>query len=192
MGKKKLLNAKGFTLIELLAVIVIMGILMMVAIPAMTTFMENARKDTFISIAESYVNAARYKVLNDGYSCSSAGSTMSSSALSPGTYYIQIDKDGKDNLLEEPAVSPWGTANLVGYVQIDVKYENELPKYSYSILLEEDKNGVVRRGLYNAPGGTDVSDTPSIVSEKSLGREYVSSVIEGSLSEQSVYCTQVN
>ena len=55
MGK----NNKGFTLVELLAVIVIMGILMMVAIPAVTRTIENSRKDTFIHIAKAYVNAVR-------------------------------------------------------------------------------------------------------------------------------------
>ena len=45
----KKINSKGFTLVELLAVIVIMGILMMVAIPAVTRTIENSRKDTFIN-----------------------------------------------------------------------------------------------------------------------------------------------
>ena len=54
----KKINSKGFTLVELLAVIVIMGILMMVAIPAVTRTIENSRKDTFIDIAKSYANAA--------------------------------------------------------------------------------------------------------------------------------------
>ena len=46
-------NNRGFTLVELLAVIVIMGILMMVAIPSVTRTIENSRKDTFVDIAKS-------------------------------------------------------------------------------------------------------------------------------------------
>ena len=47
-------NNKGFTLVELLAVIVIMGILMMIAIPSITKTIEKSRKDSFVDIAKSY------------------------------------------------------------------------------------------------------------------------------------------
>lgn len=63
--KKK--NIKGFTLIELLAVIVILGILMLTAIPAITKYIENSRKDAFWQTAKSYIEAARTPLLNGDY-----------------------------------------------------------------------------------------------------------------------------
>ena len=50
-------NNKGFTLIELLAVITIMGILMMVAIPTVSRTIENSRKDTFVDTAKKYADS---------------------------------------------------------------------------------------------------------------------------------------
>lgn len=46
-------NNKGFTLIELLAVIVIMGVLMMVAIPQVTKYIENSKKDAYVETSKS-------------------------------------------------------------------------------------------------------------------------------------------
>ena len=37
-------NKKGFTLIELLAVIIILGILMIIAIPAVTSYIQSSRQ----------------------------------------------------------------------------------------------------------------------------------------------------
>ena len=67
--KKKKMNNKGFTLIELLAVITIMGILMMVAIPAVTRTIENARRDSFNTIAKSYMDAVRNAWTADNIVC---------------------------------------------------------------------------------------------------------------------------
>lgn len=56
---KRKMNKKGFTLIELLAVIVILGIIMGIAIPSMTGYIANSRKDTMLSTALQYINGAR-------------------------------------------------------------------------------------------------------------------------------------
>ena len=58
-------NNKGFTLIELLAVITIMGILMMVAIPTVSRTIENSRKDTFIDTAKKYADSAQTMWMGD-------------------------------------------------------------------------------------------------------------------------------
>lgn len=59
--KKTLKNKpkkKAFTLIELLAVIIILGILMIIAIPSVTTYISNSRKKAYISDANAYIQAA--------------------------------------------------------------------------------------------------------------------------------------
>ncbi len=67
--KNKKLDNGGFTLIELLAVITIMGILMMVAIPAVTRTIENSRRDSFNTIAKSYMDSVRNAWVADNIIC---------------------------------------------------------------------------------------------------------------------------
>ena len=55
----------GFTLIELLAVIIILGILMIIAIPSVTKYISDSRKSSYINTAKEIVAGARNKV-NDG------------------------------------------------------------------------------------------------------------------------------
>lgn len=59
----KKLNKKGFTLIELLAVIVILGIIMLIAIPSVSNIIANSRKNTFKSTAQTLISGARNMVL---------------------------------------------------------------------------------------------------------------------------------
>ena len=119
----KKINSKGFTLVELLAVIVIMGILMMVAIPSVTRTIENSRKDTFVDIAKSYANAARTQWTADGLMCNSATGTVVSSATDDGNYFVLIDTKNANNypvLVDQGGKSSWGNRDVQGYVRINV------------------------------------------------------------------------
>lgn len=52
----KKLNKKGFTLVELLAVIVILGVIMLIAIPSVGTIISNSRKNSFVSSGKMYIS----------------------------------------------------------------------------------------------------------------------------------------
>ena len=63
----KTINIKGFTLIELLAVITILGVILGLAVPAVTQYITNSRKEGFISTAKLYTDAARKEATADVY-----------------------------------------------------------------------------------------------------------------------------
>ncbi|MBO5120173.1 MAG: prepilin-type N-terminal cleavage/methylation domain-containing protein [Bacilli bacterium] len=122
-------NNNGFTLIELLAVITIMGILMMVAIPTVSRTIENSRKDTFIDTAKKYADSAQTMWMGDNLSCMTVeGKRFNSSAVPTGTYYIEIDttSDSVPVLLEQGGKSSWGSRDIKGYVKVEVSTKKYL------------------------------------------------------------------
>jgi prepilin-type N-terminal cleavage/methylation domain-containing protein len=178
---------KGFTLIELLAVITIMGILMMVAIPTVSRTIENSRKDTFIDTAKKYADSAQTMWMGDNLSCmSSEGKRYSSSAVPTGTYYIEIDTASENVpvLLEQGGKSSWGNRDIKGYVMVlnqyclygDVNCNGDIDSTDY-LMFNSIKNGTVTATDFQRKAADVDGDGVISSDDKNLIRDYFTFVI---------------
>lgn len=139
--KNKVINIEdenGFTLIELLAVIVILGILMIVAIPQVTKYIENSKKSTYADTAKSYIDSARYMLLNDDFTTKNNDSTCTLPEKG-GTIYIKLE----DIKLEKGGTnSSYGKPFDLKNSFVMVKNNGE--KFEYSIFIKDGGyNGTV-------------------------------------------------
>ena len=165
----KKLNKKGFTLIELLAVITIMGILMIVAIPAIQRVIENSRRDTFANTASNYLNAVRNMWVGDSLNCrngseTAAPSVLPSAATAGKTYYVLIssanqgtEKGATDAatgavlkntnaykpypfLLQQGGTSSWANAAVTGIVSIKIVGSGTNTKPEFRVALVDSSS----------------------------------------------------
>lgn len=56
------MNRKGFTLVELLGVVVILSIIMMIAIPNITSVLKRSERDSYIADAKKFVSQVEYEL----------------------------------------------------------------------------------------------------------------------------------
>lgn len=102
----KKINKKGFTLVELLAVIVILGVLLLIAVPSVTNIINNSKKKAFASAAklmiENVESAASIEKatgsINVCYvNIADINLERGSKGTSPSGYII-VDADGKGTI----------------------------------------------------------------------------------------------
>lgn len=62
------MNNKGFTLVELLGVILILSIIMLIAIPNITSILERTKKDNYIADCKKLVSLVQYELRKGVYS----------------------------------------------------------------------------------------------------------------------------
>ncbi len=119
-------NKKGFTLIELLAVIIILGVLMLIAIPSVTEYISSSRKNAYVSTAQSYVSAVRTKV-NQGEEFK---------FYDPDVFYlVQVGHEKEKSLvsLEKGGASPFN--DEWDYAYVGVTYNGD--GYSYYFMARD-------------------------------------------------------
>lgn len=107
----KKINKKGFTLVELLAVIVILGVLLLIAVPSVNNIITNSRKKAFLSQVKLAVENVQTTASIEKESISeTCYIKISDIKLERGTWdnhsgYIQVIKDTEGNITFAPYVS---------------------------------------------------------------------------------------
>ena len=117
---------KGFTLIELLAVIIILGILMIIAIPSVTSYINDSRKNAYVDTAKEIVSGTR-NIVNEG----SLGMYDTDT-----TFYIPAKYVNTENSLKSPYGEFTETSAYVGVI-----YDGKGYKY-YWISSDDTGQGI--------------------------------------------------
>jgi len=136
---------KGFTLIELLAVIVILAILLVIAVPAVSSYITSSKKGSFISSAKLFLNQARNQSLIDG--------NIPRDKNEKVTILIS-DLDMEKDMRKSSYGNNW--VDEKSYIVIENIGSNEVPKYSYSIALEDEKGYCINLTLEDDLDSSDV------------------------------------
>ncbi len=128
---------KGFTLIELLAVIVILGVLMIAAIPMVSRYIRESRQNAFISTAKAYIDSARYAYLNGDYtdpeSTSPGAACATLDSGTGGTVYIRFKY-----IAVERTGSKSSFGKTIDFENSYVKITSDSTgKYTYSVYMRD-------------------------------------------------------
>lgn len=119
----------GFTLVELLAVIVVLALIMIIAIPSVLKVMNSARRQSFALYVDKIVTAVQTQYLFDA----AAGSI-------PGAgYYAYSIQDDLDLA---------GTGSYEGYVIVDA-FNEKIDRPEYSIYMKDANYMILGHNVTN-------------------------------------------
>ena len=122
-------NKKGFTLIELLAVIVILAILLAVAIPRVTQYITNSRKDSLVTTAKDFVDAVTKDATSEIFEFPIATNDVTIVSLN----MVKLEKGGT----KSPFGAKWVDNNCyVAIINIGTDID---PEYKYFVVLSDSK-----------------------------------------------------
>ena len=126
----KRINKSGFTLIELLAVIVILAILLGIAIPKVSQYINNSRKESFVSSAKLFIDSVRDDITSE---------------LIPapiGTNDVTIVTIDKIKIEKSNKKSPFGGKYLYNksYVAVVNVGDGSEPDYKYYFAAQDSKD----------------------------------------------------
>jgi type IV pilus assembly protein PilA len=118
-------DKKGFTLVEVIVVLVILAILMAIAIPALTGYIEKARMNAVTTEARSAQVALQTigtEIASDGGDFTAITATGATTlATSPFDLYAPISTVASPTILDE--IKALSSAKLNGVTLADITYE---------------------------------------------------------------------
>ena len=135
--RKRINNRSGFTLMELLAVICIMAILLMIAVPFVLKNIHNSKIRSVTVSIDSYI-----KTLSGSVNALDYNFTAENTIFAIPIECIELEQGG------EMAIGQWLQANNKYWAYVLVQYDYTEPSYSYAFTFK-DSSGY---GLYPTSG----------------------------------------
>lgn len=94
-------NNKGFTLIELIAVVVILGIIAIITVPNVNSYIIESRKDAFAEVGKNYISSVRTSLSSKDYYVN-GNKNLTCKLPTAGKYTaIRIDKIATESDIEQ-------------------------------------------------------------------------------------------
>ena len=121
------MNRKGFTLVELLGVIVILSIIMLIAVPNITSTLERSRRDGYLTDAIKMITLADSEIRKGDLYKPTEGNFIKITLGELSTSDIDKDPDGVPYSLTESSVV--------------IARKNSYLKYYVTLVSDHGKNG---------------------------------------------------
>lgn len=159
------MNRKGFTLVELLGVIVILSIIMLIAIPNITSTLERSKRDQYIVDAKKMISLADTAIRNSGIQKPASDKWIKVTLKDLETTDVEEDPEGyvyDENKSFVIITRKNGT--LKYYVSLVANHSKDENDNWYGIKLagsdelkSEDRYQLINKGV-NLPTEADIND----------------------------------
>ena len=144
---------KGFTLLELLAVIVILAILLIIAIPKITQYIANSRKNSFVTSTKDFVDSIRKDATGEMYELPIAKNDVTIVSIN----MVGLEKGG----IKSAFNGKW--INDKSYVAI-INVGTEMdPVYSYFVAMLDSKRYAIPLTLDEKVNNSSILRNKTIV-----------------------------
>lgn len=132
-------NKKGFTLIELLAVIVILAILLAIAVPKITQYIANSKKDSMVDTAKNLIRSVTTSITDEIYDAPIGNDDVTIVSLN----LIHLEEGSQKSSFNAKWLSRYSYVAVIN-VGTDMN-----PDYKYFVALRDSKRYTISLKSYD-------------------------------------------